>query len=291
MKVLKHIVGLCLLALAATDVRAQTTLISNWNLGAWIIPNPKTTTLYGASNPSANWANEQWGNLPNLGAYQPVICAQGSNCFLATSPYVTSTLFTDGVGNVWDDIVQDGRVLACTNELDVGLQAIDSRYPAYPSAVLATANLGTAQHLWVTVTVEPVAFQTIDLNCHATHAVVRVGLLLKNQAANQQLVYTVRLFLYRKGRNNPPVWWDDKGPVFGYDDSLTTFGLPLATLGQASTYSIDVLPALQQVISAATNGLDSNIANWNTAWAYTETHANGDIVGEVEWSGFSLVAD
>jgi hypothetical protein len=278
-------------------VSAQTVLIGTWNRGDWIVPPVRGRALYGASSPDANFAVSQWGNPSELSPFVSQRCpSQRMNCFVASSPNITDTLYTDARGNRWVDLVSKGTGKPCfpapDDELDNLESAISHVYKIFPQAVLGSANLGKISHLDLAVTAEPVSFSVLagaQCSSRATGAGMLVAVVLNDRAARQTLFFQLRLHGYPSEVG--PGFFKNRQP-FGFRDEIGMFGLygDGLPIGKPATITLDLLPRLKAVLSTATNGLDRNVQNWSTGSAYMGQNVFGNVRAETAWCCFSLTA-
>src|SRR5438874_13041548 len=99
---LSAICGAFLALQAVASAGAQTTLVKTWDTGDWIVPTTRGAPLYGASSTAADFAIAQWDNPSPLSAFATSRCSPGrANCFTASSPNITDSLYTDSRGNHW----------------------------------------------------------------------------------------------------------------------------------------------------------------------------------------------
>ena len=280
---------------AFSPADAQTVLIGSWNRGDWIVPAAGGKALYGASATDADFAIAQWGNLSELSAFAAAKCPpQRANCFIASSPNISDSLYTDVRGNRWVDLVSRGTGKPCypalNHELDNFQSAISLVYRKYPQAVLASAKLGEISRLYLSVTAEPVAFSTLaGAQCAVTAAGMIAAVVFNNRVAHQTLFYQLRLQSYRNSAG--PGFFANAQP-FGFRDMIREFGVfpdGLPT-GAPTPVTIDLLPRLKTILSTATNGLDTNVRNWTTGSAYVGQGVFGNVRAESAWCCFSLVA-
>jgi hypothetical protein len=219
-----------------------------------------------------------------------------TNCFVASSPNITDSLYTDLRGDHWIDLLSLGTGIPCRPvsgyELGNLQTAIGPVYRGYPQAVLASVNLGKISQLELSLTAEPIGFATLQgAQCmpKATGAGMLVGLVFNNLRAHQTIFYQLRLQSYRSPAG--PGFFADKQP-FGYRDIIGEFGVYTSGLpvGRPTALSIDLLPRLKSILSAARNGLDTNVADWTTGSAYVGQNVFGNVRVETAWCCFSLTA-
>jgi hypothetical protein len=274
-----------------------TSIIGNWQHGARIIPSAGGKTLYGQFDSSADWVLSQWDNpVSDLGNFGSLTCSGGfagyTNCWQATSPNITDTFGTDGSSVQWFDTVSaGGSTLPCTPsgvaELDNFLAA-NGPYPAYPHAIKANVNLGVAPNLYAKVSVNPVSFTVNSARCATTQSEVMLAITFTNASQHQTLFYQLHLVGYPIQQS--ATWFANNNP-FGFRDELWDGyglfqnGIPT---GQVTAININVLPRITSIIQGATNGLDTNISDWQSGQINVGHNVWGDMQTESLWSAASL---
>jgi hypothetical protein len=232
-----------------------------------------------------------------LSAFKATRCPAGrASCFIASSPNVTDSLYTDGRGNRWVKLVSVGTGKPCypapADELDNFQSAISPVYRKYPQAVLASANLGKISHLYLSVMAEPTAFSTLagaQCSPHGTGAGMLVGLVFNNRVARHTLFYQLRLQSYRSPA--APGFFAN-APPFGFRDVIGKFGAyPNGiAMGKVTRVTIDVLPRLKTILATARNGLDPEVEEWTTGSVYVGQNVFGNVRAETAWCCLSLTA-
>jgi hypothetical protein len=260
--------------------------------GLWIAPTVYNGTLYGPSSPNAVWHLAQWnnpgGNVPafkNNIATSPTlgveILSPGSYSIRQTTPGLTCNLAGDA------------------GEYDAFLQPISGPYAAFPQATSTKPFLSTITSLNENVTVKPVSFSYLDFGCPVTQYNNLLALQLINGTSHQVFYYQLILSTQRNGQtltHQQPYWWWPGTPGngltrFGLDDRIdSTFGKPTATVGVATTYSLDVYPRLKEIITSGSYGMDTDLSHWRINNLYIGSGAWGHITATTEWSNYSLTA-
>jgi hypothetical protein len=220
-----------------------------------------------------------------------VPCSFGSNCYQAKSSNIVDTIYTGRDDDRWIDFRTTGIGVACGTELDSLQRPLDSIYPKYPPAVVETASLGSISHLYILFKAEPVSFVTVDNRCGTTQSNMLFDVTLSNNSASQTIFYQPSLYKYPTASH--AFWFSNTSP-FGYQAVMGNYGLSPLVPGVQTDFTgknpIDVLPDIKAQITAATNGLDTNVNDWYVAGAYYGHAAWGDVNAETEFCCFKVVA-
>lgn len=277
--------AVCLFASAAD---AATTVVDNFWYGFRTLPAAGGSTLNGASSTAATWFNAEWNNPSDYNAYTSFTCPSGwGNCFGAWSANEWTVLYTSG-GTPHIILGERGNNIACSTELDNLAAPINSvTYPGYPVAVLSTPNLAAITNLYAKFTVTPL-YDDNGIGAATCSSALTKGSMLfavsLSSTGGQTLFYQLIIRTF----NQPsfvPAWFANSNP-FGYNDSMENYGglrkgIPYFV---ATTFLQDLLPRLTAVITSASNGLDTTVADWKVASIYIGNLAYGNVTVESDWS-------
>jgi len=269
----------------------------------WLLPGSGFSTTdkyYGPTSPSANWVVSQWNTPEDLPPFQNGD-THNASLHVHLEPDHTYTLEQSGQALSCNRTYQTG--LNDVHEFDLFIGPNNANRPEYPVATQnVSSNFSDIRHLYHKITVLPLFAQVMDTECPITRTVFLTSVTLTDPSKTQTLFYQLRLGIVqvRNGEIEttlPPPFWFAKGHdarggrvgYYGYDDSITSYDEPGATVGSVSAYSIDLLPHLVSIIrDGADYGMDQDLSHWSVRGTYHGEVIWGHIHVRSHWSGFSL---
>jgi hypothetical protein len=277
--------------------------------GILIFPSRKSDKnakikLYGATSPAANWTIGQWDIPQDLPPFSNNVTQNN----YASVHYNNVGRFT---------LQQNAESLPCTIVFPSGKRAADEfdlfvgSIPLYETSYPRTLNgerepLSRLSHVFETATVRPTTIHIADAACPVTRAVIGTGIVVTDLKMRQTFFYQISFSIYQADQRKltlaqlQPAWFftgtnTQAGAPnqFGYGDRVwSSYGVSPATQNNATTFKLDILPRLKQLISqGARYGMDQNLANWAITGLYYGQSAFGHVSYGSAWSGLSLRAD
>ena len=271
-------------------------------LGFWIAPSNHDNTLYAPTSSSANWHVSQWSIPQDLPGFNAQGVAQNQSARVAWLGAGRYELSQDGSSLPCYKVFPSGRRLP--DEFDLFTTPNNIDVPGYPQAAGAGAgiSLDAVTSLDASITLDVTRADEVDASCPITRTAFLLAVVLSNPVSRQTLFLQIQLGTIRfdnpnseittgwffKGRNN------QSGGVgaWGYNDNVTSYGQPWASVGGAETYRLDLLPRLRGIIAdGEDSGLDQDLSHWRVAGTYHGQSVWGHVRNDVIWSGFSLATE
>lgn len=126
-------------------------------------------------------------------------------------------------------------------------------------------------------------------HCAVSKSLSIVCVVFTNKISKQVFFYQISLY----GFNLTPksFWWARGRPNgrFGYNQVTDIAARPWA-VGDSRKLKLDILPAVQNLITTSGVGIDPNLDDWFLSAAYFGNTLYGQVRLETEWSGYSLQA-
>ena len=245
--------------------------------------------LYGAARDSAAWHVAQWNN-PG-GDVADFKDGRAVNDGLAVE--------IDGGAEPHFKIMQNGEQLRCEGngsplEFDgfIGSNTRDNN-PSLPSAEhgeMRSVPLSKLNSLSQEISLKLNQANLIDSSrCAVSKSLSIVTVVFTNKQARQVFFYQIALY----GFNVSPksFWWAKGRPNgrFGYNQVTDIAARPWV-VGDSRKLKLDILPAVQSLITASGVGIDPNLDNWFLSAAYFGNTLYGQVRLETEWSSYRLDA-
>ena len=125
--------------------------------------------------------------------------------------------------------------------------------------------------------------------CAVSKSLSMVCVVFTNKISKQVFFYQISLY----GFNLTPksLWWARGKPNgrFGYNQVTDVAAKPWA-MGDSRKLKLDILPAVQSLITTSGVGIDPNLDNWFLSAAYFGNTLYGQVRLDTEWSAYSLQA-
>jgi hypothetical protein len=123
--------------------------------------------------------------------------------------------------------------------------------------------------------------------CAVSKSLSIVCVVFTNKAARQVFFYQIALYGFNV---NPKSFWWAKGRPngrFGFNQ-VTDLAAKPWVVGDNRKLKLDILPAVQSLITTSGVGIDSNLENWFLSAAYFGNTLYGQVRLETEWSSYRL---
>jgi hypothetical protein len=255
--------------------------------------------LYGPTDPGASWYVSQWNNpVDELTGFQLTSNKPNQKIYKAESSAASVAVTKDSNGTSVV-ISQDGLKMPCKlrsglpGEFDVLLgmnhrwvnhKINDATLPAPHSSGLD--RLSKMASLIQRITVQPIKEWSpySVARCANNQGNLMVAVVLRDDIALPKQVLYYQLALRTICHNGP----GSVAKNFGYRDVLGSFGKTMVPLLVKTRFEINLLPVLTKLLTAAGNGLDTNLANWRVMSGYFGQNIWGNVGMESSWSDYKL---
>jgi hypothetical protein len=245
--------------------------------------------LYGAARDQAAWHVAQWNN-PS-GDVADFKDGRAVNDGLAVE--------IDRSAEPHFKILQNGEQLRCDGngtplEFDgfIGSNTRDNN-PNLPSAEHGDMRSVPLSKLGSLTQEISLKLNQADLvggpRCAVSKSLSIVCVVFTNKQAKQVFFYQIALYGFNL---NPKSFWWAKGRPngrFGFNQ-LTEIAAKPWGVGDARKLKLDILPAVQSLITTSGVGIDPNLDNWFLSAAYFGNTLYGQVRLDTEWSSYRLDA-
>jgi hypothetical protein len=271
--------------------------------GFWLIPSDYSKRLYGPSADTANWAVAQWDIPRDLPPFHDGV-AENEFAQVTINPDGSYTLAQNGSALPCEKDFRSGHRLV--DEFDLLVQPVNRNFPGYPQASKnVSSSLSLLRHIYYHITATLLGTHVLDTACRVTQVGYSAGVVLTNPRSRQTLFYNLRLAVMQSRGNQqfwrlPPPMWPFAGEnpqsggqgQFGYGDNITSYGGQPLEPGVQTSYSLDLLPRLTNVLrTGAERGIDQDLSHW----ILSGTHHGGAIWGHVrsatQWTNYSMTLE
>jgi hypothetical protein len=254
-----------------------------------IHPLAQRGELYGAARDSAAWHVAQWNN-PG-GDVADFKDGRAANDGLAVE--------IDRGAEPHFKILQNGEQLHCEEngrplEFD-GFLGSNTREnnPTLPSAEhgdMRSVPLSRLSSLTQQISLKLNQASLVGgTPCAFSKSLSIVCVVFTNKQSKQVFFYQIALYGFNV---NPKSFWWAKGKPngrFGFNQVTDLAASPWA-VGDDRKLKLDILPAVQSLITTSGVGIDPNLDNWFLSAAYFGNTLYGQVRLETEWSSYSLQA-
>jgi hypothetical protein len=129
----------------------------------------------------------------------------------------------------------------------------------------------------------------VGSRCAVSKSLSLVCVVFTNKQSKQTFFYQISLYGFNL---NPKSFWWAKGRPngrYGFNQVTDVAAKPWA-VGDSRKLKLDILPAVQSLITSSGVGIDPNLDNWVLSAAYFGNTLYGQVRLETEWSSYRLEA-
>jgi hypothetical protein len=195
-------------------------------------------------------------------------------------------------------ILQNGEQLGCEGHatplefdgfIGANTSANDPGLPSAEHGDMRSVPLSKLGSLTQQISLKLNQANVVGSRCAVSKSLSIVCVVFTNKQSKQTFFYQIALYGFNV---NPKSFWWAKGKPngrFGYNQVTDIAARPW-TLGDSRKLTLDILPAVQSLITTSGVGIDPNLDNWFLSAAYFGNTLYGQVRLETEWSSYSLEA-
>ncbi|HCP10149.1 MAG TPA: hypothetical protein DIT22_05530 [Thermodesulfobacterium commune] len=254
-------------------------------------PEARPIKLYCPSNEKANYRIAQWNNPVALSCWK-----KEKDALVARSPNLVVKIYNDGS----QELDQNGKNLPCWSERLQRWNEFSAHITPNDESYIYSPTLSDMKKLIYKIKVKLKKQKFLDDHCSITQGEAFLSLVLKNNISKDVIFYKVRLSnINNRGLKLKPYWYWSKGEgekaieekvkIFGFADTIETFGQEFLSVGQERLIEIDLLPRLLEILQdKRAEGLDRDPSHWYVSSAYYGQHIWGGVKLKTKWSNFRV---
>jgi hypothetical protein len=245
--------------------------------------------LYGASRDLAAWHVAQWNN-PG-GDVADFKDGRAANDGLAVE--------IDHGAEPHFKILQNGERLRCEENgtplefdgfIGSNTRANDPNLPSAEHGDMRSVPLSRLGSLTQEISLKLNQANLVGSSrCAFSKSLSIVCVVFTNKQSKQVFFYQIALYGFNV---NPRSFWWAKGRPngrFGFNQ-VTDIAVKSWSVGDSRELKLDILPAVQSLITTSGVGIDPNLDNWFLSAAYFGNTLYGQVRLETEWSSYMLEA-